>query len=59
MKAYLIVTGVLFALVALAHVLRIAAENPALALDPVFAGLTLLAAALAVWAFRLLWRTRR
>ena len=54
MKAYLITTGVVFALITLAHILRVFAEGPRLAKDPVFILLTLLAAGLSVWAWRLL-----
>jgi len=63
MKAYLITTGAIFALLALAHVLRTIAEWPRLATDPWFAlevpGIGILAAALCFWAWRLLRRTAR
>lgn len=55
MKAYLITTGAIFALITAAHVWRIAEEGRRLATEPLFAMLTLVAAALSVWAFRLLW----
>jgi hypothetical protein len=54
MKAYVITTGVIFALITAAHILRVFAEGPRLAKDPVFILLTLLAASLAIWAWRLL-----
>jgi hypothetical protein len=58
MKAYLITTGTLFALLALAHVLRTVAESQRLATDPWFLlegpGIGLVAAALSFWAWRLL-----
>ena len=54
MRAYLITTGVLFLLVAAAHVWRVVAESRALASDPWFVLLTVLSAAMSVWAFRLL-----
>jgi hypothetical protein len=58
-KAYLIVTGTLFALIALAHLLRTIAEWHRLAADPWFylqgPGLGVAAAALCFWAWRLLW----
>ena len=54
MRAYLITTGVLFALVAVAHVWRVIAESSALATDPWFVALTALALAMSAWAFRLL-----
>ena len=59
MKIYVATTGVLFALLTLAHLWRIVAENRQLATDPFFAPFTLLAAALAVWAFWLLWRAQK
>lgn len=54
MRAYLITTGVLFALVAVAHVWRLIAESSALARDPWFVLLSILAVAMSAWAFRLL-----
>jgi hypothetical protein len=54
MRAYLITTGVLFALVAVAHVWRVVAESSALATDPWFVALTILAVVMSAWAFRLL-----
>lgn len=54
MRAYLITTGVLFLLVVAAHVWRVVAESRALASDPWFVLLTVLSAAMSVWAFRLL-----
>ena len=56
MKSYLLTTGSLFALVALAHLLRTIAEWSRMP-DPGFLlegpGLGLLAAALSAWAWRL------
>jgi hypothetical protein len=58
MKAYLFTTGALFALVALAHLARTIAESSRLITDPGFIlegpGLGIIAAAIAVWAWRLL-----
>ena len=54
MRTYLITTGTLFALIAVAHVWRVVAESRALATDPWFVGLTLLSLALSAWALRLL-----
>jgi hypothetical protein len=59
MKAYLMVTGVIFGLITLAHVWRVIADGPQLATDPFFILLTLLSAGLAVWAWRLLRRRPR
>jgi hypothetical protein len=58
MKAYLITTGMLFALLALAHLLRTIAEWPRLAADPWFVlegpVIGVAAATLCLWAWRLL-----
>ena len=57
MKAYLITTGTVFGLIALAHIWRIFEEGSRLAKEPWFLLLTLAAAALSVWAWRLLGRS--
>jgi hypothetical protein len=54
MKAYLITTGSLFGLLAVLHVWRIIEEGPHLATNPWWVLITIAAAALAVWAWRLL-----
>lgn len=54
MKAYLITTGTVFGLLAAVHAWRMIAEWPHLATDPWFLLITLVAAALSVWAWRLL-----
>ncbi len=54
MKAYVITTGVLFGLIVVAHVWRFIAEGAASARDPVFIIFTILAAALTLWAWRVL-----
>jgi len=54
MRAYVLTTGVVFALLALAHVWRIAAEGMQLLANPWWVGITVAAGALAFWAFRLL-----
>ena len=59
MKAYLITTGTVFGLITLAHIWRAFAEGPQRAKDPVFLLLTLLAAGLCLWAWRLLRRASR
>ncbi len=59
MKAYLITTGTVFGLITLAHVWRALAEDLRLATDPWFVLLTVAAAALSFWAWRLLSRSSR
>jgi hypothetical protein len=59
LKAYLITTGTVFALITLAHIWRAIAEGPRVATDPFFIILTLLTAGLSFWAWRLLLRSRR
>jgi hypothetical protein len=54
LAAYCVVTGAVFALITLAHFWRIWVEGQRVALDPVFVALTLLAAGLSLWAWRLL-----
>jgi hypothetical protein len=54
MKAYLITTGVIFGLIVVMHIARAFEEGPRMAKDPFFIALTVLAAGLCVWAFRLL-----
>lgn len=47
-------TGVLFGLITIAHLWRVFEEDPRLATDPWYVLLTLSAAALSLWAWRLL-----
>jgi tetrahydromethanopterin S-methyltransferase subunit E len=54
MKAYLMTTGAVFGLIVVAHVWRAIAEGPALAKDPFYIVITIAAAALCLWAWRLL-----
>ena len=58
MKAYLITTGTVFTLVTAAHIWRAISESTTLARDPWFIMLTVLTAALSLWAWRLLRATR-
>jgi hypothetical protein len=58
MKAFLITIGTVFALIVVAHIARMIAE-PRMATDPWYWLLTLTAAGLSAWAWRLLWRDRR
>ena len=55
MKAYLVTTGTVFALLALLHLWRALAEWPHVGL--MVAGLGLVAAGLSGWAWRLLYRS--
>jgi hypothetical protein len=61
MRAYLITTGLIFGLLAVAHVLRTISEWSRLATDPGFIlegpGIGVIAAAIAFWAWRLLRRS--
>jgi hypothetical protein len=50
MKAYVLVTGIVFALIVIAHILRIVAEGAHLVTEPAFASTSLLSAALFRWA---------
>lgn len=58
MKAYLITTGTLFGLIAVMHLLKSIDEWPRLTNDPVYyvgtSSLGVVAAALSIWAWRLL-----
>ncbi len=59
MKAYVMTTGVLFGLLTVVHVWRALEEGPRLATDPWYVLITLAAAALCLWACRLLSSARR
>ena len=54
MKAYVLTTGIIFAVLALAHVWRIVEEGTHLLTNVWWVAITLCAMALAVWAWRLL-----
>jgi hypothetical protein len=57
MRSYVATTGIIFALIVVAHIWRVIVESPSLARDPWYIALTLAAGMLAVWAARLLWRS--
>jgi hypothetical protein len=59
MKTYVITTGALFGLLTLAHIWRMVEENRELATDPSFLLITAVAAALCLWAFRLVRISKR
>ncbi len=54
MKAYVITTGILFGLLTVVHLWRALEEGAHLATDPWYVLITLAAAALSFWAWRLL-----
>jgi hypothetical protein len=54
MRAYVMITGVVFGLLTVAHIWRIIEEGRHLAMEPFFVLITLAAAGLSVWAWRLL-----
>ncbi len=58
MKAYVTTTGAVFGLLTLVHIWRVIAYEPHLATDPWFVLFTVAAAALCLWACRLLWLAR-
>ncbi|HEY6222173.1 MAG TPA: hypothetical protein VIW26_00170 [Gemmatimonadales bacterium] len=53
MKAYLITTGTVFAVLVVLHVWRLVVEGGHLLADPFFWLITLVAAGLSVWAWSL------
>jgi len=54
MKAYVVTTGVLFGLLVVVHLWRVIEEGPGPARDPWFLGITVIAGALCLWAWRVL-----
>src|SRR6476469_6234411 len=59
MRAFLITSRAVFGLIVLAHIARAVAEGAHVATDPFFILITLLAAGLSAWAWRLLWTLDR
>ena len=59
MRAYVITTGVVFGLLAVAHIWRAIEEGPHVATDLWFVLISIAAAALSVWAWTVLRRTSR
>jgi hypothetical protein len=53
-KSYVMTTGSIFGLITLAHVWRVFQESPRLATEPWYLLLTLAAAAMCLWAWRVL-----
>jgi len=58
-KAYVMTSGAIFGLIAMAHVWRVLDEGARLVTEPWYVLITLAAAALCVWAWRLLRALRR
>lgn len=56
MKLYVMTTGILFGLLTIAHILRMITEGGGLATDPWYVLITVVAAALCLWAWRVLRR---
>jgi len=54
MKAYVTTTGILFGVLGLVHLWRAIEEGPGLLKNPWWVLITLAAAALSIWAWRLL-----
>jgi len=59
MKAYLITSGALFALLVLAHIWRAVVEGPRMYGDPAFIITSVLALAMSVWAASVLRSLRK
>ena len=59
MKAYVITSGGIFAAITVAHLMRIAMENRHLGTNLPFIMITLAAATLSVWAWRVLRRLNK
>ena len=58
MKAYVITSGAIFGLLTVAHLLRIVMENKSLATNPAYILITVASAAICIWAFYVLRRSR-
>ena len=59
MKAYIITTGAIFALITIAHIVRLVLESTRVLTEPIFVLFTILSAALVIWAVALLRRSSR
>ncbi|MCU1267116.1 MAG: hypothetical protein JWM21_3434 [Acidobacteria bacterium] len=59
MRAYVMTTGAVFGLITVAHLIRFVMEGAHLAREPLFILLTVLTAALCLWAGLLLRRSAR
>ena len=54
MKAYIMTTGAVFGLLVLAHIWRVIEEGTSVAKNPLYVAITIIAAGLCLWAWRLL-----
>ena len=59
MRTYIVTTGVLFGVITIAHILRMISEKPHLAEEFWYLSLTAVSAALCLWAFLLLKKSKR
>jgi hypothetical protein len=59
MRAYVMTTAAVFGLLTLVHLLRIIVEGRQLATNPLYVLITVAAASLCLWAWRLLWLSKR
>lgn len=59
MRAYIGITGLVFALMFAAHVARILAEGPGLMREPIIVVTSVLSLGLSIWAVMLLTNRRR
>jgi hypothetical protein len=58
MRLYVVVTGIIFALVVIAHVARMITEEANLASNPIYLLITACAAGLSLWSWLVLRRSR-
>jgi hypothetical protein len=58
-RTYIVTTGVLFGAITIAHILRMISEKPHLAEEFWYVLLTAVSAALCLWAFTLLKKSKR
>jgi hypothetical protein len=59
MRAYLIASGGIFALLVLAHIARLLSEGIMVAFEPIFAASTILGVGMSAWAWRLLMQKKK
>ena len=59
MKAYIVISGVMFGLITAAHVLRMLAESSRFIQEPTYVGLTVLSGGLFFWAIYLVSRAKK